>query len=143
MTETTNELIPILQRLSKSFRVIVDIRLAEIGLVSGQDQLLEVLPDDGAMQSHLVAKRLNVRPSTVSKMVDILTREGFLVRMPDPEDGRAVLISLTELGRTKRIEVRAIRSKLEAELADPSDQNRFEVLKRLEKQVTRHLLRMR
>ena len=38
---------------------------------------------------------------TVSRIIDLLQKKGFVDRTQDPDDGRRFLISLTELGRSE------------------------------------------
>jgi len=54
-----------------------------------------------------LAERLGVSPPTTSRAVDALVEHGLLERVPDPEDRRAVRISLTERGRTSVAERKA------------------------------------
>lgn len=38
---------------------------------------------------------------TVSRILDLLVKKGFVIREPDPEDGRKYLISLTDDGKNE------------------------------------------
>jgi DNA-binding MarR family transcriptional regulator len=46
-----------------------------------------------------VAETIHSDVSTVSRQVAGLTRSGFVARTPDPDDGRAQLLTLTDAGR--------------------------------------------
>jgi DNA-binding MarR family transcriptional regulator len=46
-----------------------------------------------------LATRLAVEASHVTRQVQQLERTGYITRVPDPEDGRAQLIKLTDTGR--------------------------------------------
>lgn len=45
-----------------------------------------------------IATALSVDLSVASRQVQVLVRAGYVERQPDPEDGRATLLSLTESG---------------------------------------------
>ena len=53
--------------------------------------------------------------STVSRQMAHLVASGLVVRVPDPEDGRACLLSLSELGRTVLESVSEARRRVLAE----------------------------
>lgn len=57
--------------------------------------LLRALANDGPMRAGALAERVESDPSTVSRQVAALVRDGFLERQADPEDGRAALLVLT------------------------------------------------
>jgi len=73
--------------------------LRELGLAPGQELLLMQLWDrDGCSQSDLV-DRLGLDPSTVTKMLQRLERDGRVCRSRSGDDGRVTIVSLTEAGR--------------------------------------------
>lgn len=43
---------------------------------------------------------------TVSRIIDLLQKKGFVSRRQDPDDGRRYLISLTDLGRNETIKAK-------------------------------------
>ncbi len=53
---------------------------------------------DGSRLTEL-ARRANMTPQAMGELVDELVDMGYLVRRPDPHDGRAKLIVLTKRGR--------------------------------------------
>jgi DNA-binding MarR family transcriptional regulator len=57
--------------------------------------VLKALENDGPMRSSQVADLLQADPSTVSRQVSALVKDGLIVRRADPEDGRATLLVLT------------------------------------------------
>jgi DNA-binding MarR family transcriptional regulator len=54
--------------------------------------VLKVLATDGPMRSSTLAERIESDPSTVSRQVAALVKNGLLERRADPEDGRACLL---------------------------------------------------
>lgn len=57
--------------------------------------LLKYLHNEGPMRAGELAECLHTDPSTVSRQVAGLVRDGLLERRADPEDGRASLLVLT------------------------------------------------
>ncbi|GLZ50325.1 transcriptional regulator [Actinomycetospora sp. NBRC 106375] len=47
----------------------------------------------------VLAERANMTPQAMKDLVDDLVRLGYVTRRPDPTDGRAKLVTLTERGR--------------------------------------------
>lgn len=45
-----------------------------------------------------LADKMEVKPSAITVMIDRLERENFVKRIHDPEDRRAVIVTLTKLG---------------------------------------------
>lgn len=54
--------------------------------------LLRALAVEGPMRSSTLAERVESDPSTVSRQVATLVRDGLIERRADPEDGRATLL---------------------------------------------------
>ena len=63
-----------------------------------------------------VATLLHSDVSTVSRQVSGLYAHGLLDKQPDPADGRATLVSLTDAGRTTLDEVQLVRGEWFKEL---------------------------
>lgn len=53
---------------------------------------------DGSRLTEL-ARKANMTPQAMAELVDELVDMGYVVRRPDPDDGRAKLIVLTKRGR--------------------------------------------
>ncbi len=60
--------------------------------------LLRVVGQEGPMRAGAVADCLHSDPSTVSRQVAALVRDGLLERRADPQDGRASLLVVTPKG---------------------------------------------
>jgi DNA-binding MarR family transcriptional regulator len=58
--------------------------------------ILKCLGDAGPLRSSAVAEHVRSDPSTVSRQVAALVKEGLIERRADPEDGRACLLVLTD-----------------------------------------------
>jgi len=75
-------------------------------LTRGEIMALGVLEARGSIRLGQVATALLVDPSVVSRQLAALARHGLVARGTDPDDGRAELISLTDLGRTRLLAAR-------------------------------------
>jgi DNA-binding MarR family transcriptional regulator len=60
--------------------------------------VMRILDQDGPMRSGALADRLDADPSTISRQVAALVRDGLVERRADPVDGRASLLVLTDRG---------------------------------------------
>ena len=110
------DLIQPLIALSKSTRQLVSLKLAETGVMAGQDQLLDALDLREQRSICTVANTLSVRPSTVSKMLDILERRGWCQREADDVDLRRTFVRLTAEGERIRQNVRRIWQEVNGDL---------------------------
>jgi DNA-binding MarR family transcriptional regulator len=79
-------------------------------LEQGQMDALDLLVrrDHRAMKD--LADRLRVDPSTATRAVQRLVADGLVERFASPEDGRVVLVRITEEGRRRHDDVAARRS---------------------------------
>lgn len=53
----------------------------------------------GPQRTTAIAAEACLDPSTVSRQIDSLVRSGHVEKVPDPQDGRASLVQLTDAGR--------------------------------------------
>jgi DNA-binding MarR family transcriptional regulator len=58
--------------------------------------VLRCVANDGPMRAGALAEAIQSDPSTVSRQVATLVKDGLLERRSDPEDGRASLLVVTE-----------------------------------------------
>lgn len=74
--------------------------LSTIGLHAPQEQILFLLhQEDGLTPTQLTSRFFHVGLATMVKTIQRMERAGFVVRRPDPTDGRASRVYLTEHGR--------------------------------------------
>ncbi|MEU6411509.1 MarR family transcriptional regulator [Microbispora sp. NPDC046933] len=82
---------------------------AEGDLSSGQVSVLVRLAKHGPASASELAAAERVRPQSMAAIVQALERAGLVERHRDPEDGRRQLVTLTELGRERRLDDRRAR----------------------------------
>lgn len=82
---------------------------------------------DGPRSSGELAARLRLDHSTVTRQIAALEEKGCLVRSPNPDDGRSVLIALSDLGLMRCSQMRKVRTRgLEAMLSGWSEADRVQ-----------------
>lgn len=80
-----------------------------------------------------LAQQQRVAQPTMTALVQRLEGEGWLTRGPDPEDGRATLVSVTDAGRAALAEYRATAAAaVDPHLAQLSDFDRATLLRAAE-----------
>ncbi|MET0765576.1 MAG: MarR family winged helix-turn-helix transcriptional regulator [Blastococcus sp.] len=86
--------------------------------------LLALLQDTGPLRASDLVARLGLDKSTVSRQVASLVDLGLVVRAPDPDDGRAQVLTPSAEGSARLERIREVRrARWEADLGDwpPSD----------------------
>ncbi|MCZ9343070.1 MarR family transcriptional regulator [Streptomyces sp. TRM76130] len=78
--------------------------------------LLNRLDKEGPMGVKALAASMGIDSSTVTRQVAPLVDTGLVKRTSHPEDGRAVVLQLSQRGASRLDEVRASRRQLMAEL---------------------------
>ncbi|NYI06044.1 MarR family winged helix-turn-helix transcriptional regulator [Allostreptomyces psammosilenae] len=74
--------------------------------------LLNRLELEGPVGVKALAESMGIDSSTVTRQVAPLVEGGLVDRVPNPEDGRAVLLDLSQEGRRRLSEVRESRREL-------------------------------
>ena len=84
----------------------VDEVLRPLGLTFARYELLMLLhfSSRGSLPVTKASARLQVHSTSVTSAVDRLERDGLVRRVPNPADGRGVLVELTEAGRALALE---------------------------------------
>jgi DNA-binding MarR family transcriptional regulator len=63
--------------------------------------LLSIDKEDGTPSTY-ISNRMGMEPTSLTRTLKTLEEKGLIIRKKNPEDGRGVLIYLTELGKEKR-----------------------------------------
>jgi DNA-binding MarR family transcriptional regulator len=90
-------------------------------------QVFGTIKADGTRLTDLAAWS-NMSLSSMAELVDDLERLGYVERRPDPEDGRAKLVSLTDAGWQAIRQGRQVIGLIEADWATQLGEERFETL---------------
>jgi DNA-binding MarR family transcriptional regulator len=90
------------RRLARRVTHLYDDALKPFGLTIGQFGLLSSLSRRNGVGVGMLAERLGSEASTVSRLLRPLEAAGLIAIAPDPDDGRAKAIRLTEAGYDTR-----------------------------------------
>ncbi len=69
-----------------------------LDLAPHQGRALRIVSEHGPLRLSTLAEHLRIAPRSATEVADALQERGFVQRMPDPDDRRAVLLSVTEAG---------------------------------------------
>ncbi|WP_416967408.1 MarR family winged helix-turn-helix transcriptional regulator [Streptomyces sp. 4F14] len=87
--------------------------LRGLGLHPGQELVMMHLWGCGAARQSDLVRLLDLDPSTVTKMLQRLEQAGHVRRLPDPADGRAVLVEATDTSSHLLEEIERVWAELE------------------------------
>jgi DNA-binding MarR family transcriptional regulator len=79
-------------------------------LEQGQMDALDLLSRRDSRPMKELAARLRVDPSTATRAMQRLEADGLVERFPSPDDGRVVLVRITDVGRERHAHVAVRRS---------------------------------
>lgn len=111
--EMENTLQGLFVRITHQYFVKNYHQMMNLGIHPGQLPMIRLLSFEDGLTQREIARRLNIRPPTVTVTIRRLERSGLLCRRSDERDRRASRISLTELGREKADEIKKILMKNE------------------------------
>ncbi|MFJ4028269.1 MarR family winged helix-turn-helix transcriptional regulator [Paenarthrobacter sp. NPDC089989] len=134
---TATDLVHQIFDLQRTLRCVVTAHLARVPDVGMAVQgVMRFIGEGETRATHLAAK-LGVSAPVLSRHIAELEELGFVMRRPDPADGRAQLLALTESGMAKLREFEEQRSvRLRDYLADWSEEDALEASKVLQKLST-------
>ena len=84
--------------LAYRLRKVLDERMTTGGLSLARTKMLQVLERKGTLRQTALADELGFAQRSVTQAVEALARDGLVERKPDPADGRAKLVTLTNDG---------------------------------------------
>jgi DNA-binding MarR family transcriptional regulator len=95
----------------RSFAAIAEESLAEVAptVTLQQFRALTVLHEEGPKNAASLAAALGIAPSTLTRLANRLVRDALVDRVEDPDDRRAVILSITRRGTRTADRVKAWR----------------------------------
>jgi MarR family transcriptional regulator for hemolysin len=107
----------LLMRVSRTWRSVVDGRLADLGLTDTTwVPLFHLHAADQALTLKQLAQRVGLDSSTLVRVVDLLESRGLVVRETDVSDRRSKSLRLTEQGLAVVADVRGKLYQVEAQV---------------------------
>lgn len=98
---------------------------AEAGLSPREMAGLESLESDERVSGNELSRRMDLSPSRGSRIIEGLIRKGFLIRAVDPDDRRAVLLSLSAIGLEQKRRVDELKDDCERLLRSRMDDDQL------------------
>lgn len=111
--EMENSLQGLFVRITHQYFVKSYHQMMALGIHPGQLPMIRLLTFEDGLTQREIARKLNIRPPTVTVTIRRLEKSGLLCRKMDERDRRASRISLTEMGREKSVEIKEILKKNE------------------------------
>lgn len=99
-----------IMRVQQILLARADGALRPLGLTFARYEVLMLLTFSrrGALPLGKIGERLQVNAASVTSVVDRLERDGLVVRVPNPADGRGTLARLTSAGRRRAARATAV-----------------------------------
>lgn len=130
----------LLQQVSHLSQQLYNEKLEREGVSFSQDRVLSLLyKNDGATQSEL-QKGLFIKPSSLTKLIDILEQKKLVRRINNERDGRVKTIILTEEGKQLEKKLWNIKELVEAEVTRFLTKDEKYLFRKHLKQVRKNLL---
>ena len=80
-------------------------RMRTMRMLSRERILGILLESEDGLRQKAIAEQMHIGPSSTSEFIDKLEQTGYIERRPDPDDGRATRIYLTEKGKARAYEL--------------------------------------
>jgi DNA-binding MarR family transcriptional regulator len=111
----------LLRRAVNGRFLVSDLTLARL-------KVLSVLSVNNALRMGELSQWVDVAPRTMTSTVEALERDGLVARTPDPIDGRATIVSITDAGLNRCKEGRRVHAGVVADVFEVLDDDQKVVL---------------
>ncbi len=133
---------PVAEDLSDTFfavahalKRLVNARVQHTGLSMARLRVLYQLVGGESVRMGELSQCVDVAPRTMTSTIDAMERDGLVERRPDPTDGRATVVSITDDGVRSYDEGMRLQARAVADLFDVLDADQrtalMEILDRL------------
>ncbi|HEX8803893.1 MAG TPA: MarR family winged helix-turn-helix transcriptional regulator, partial [Acidimicrobiales bacterium] len=102
--------------VAHALKRLVNSRVQHTGLSMARLRVLFQLVGGGSIRMGELSQCVDVAPRTMTSTVEAMVRDGLVERRPDPADGRATIVSITEAGRRSFEEGRRHQARAVADL---------------------------
>ncbi|WP_066174064.1 MarR family winged helix-turn-helix transcriptional regulator [Hoeflea olei] len=100
------ETLLLINQVARNARTALSRHLLDLGLYAGQDAVMLALDAQDGQTPGAIAAALGVKAPTITKTLGRLAAQGFVRREGSKDDGRMMLVFLTDAGRDQ---IRAVR----------------------------------
>jgi DNA-binding MarR family transcriptional regulator len=91
-------LIARVRALSRTLTALYEEELRPLGLKASQMNVMTAVAASGEERVSTLADRIALEPSSLSRVLDVMRRNGWVETVPDPDDERARLVRMTDAG---------------------------------------------
>lgn len=123
----------------RAFVAVLEGKLKGTDISRAQFLALAHLTALGPISQAELAERLSITAATAARLVDRMERDGWVTRRPDPQDGRANLVTPTPQTATAWEDVSRIGRELLEEAYQGVPPSDIETVKRILGQIRRNL----
>jgi Transcriptional regulators len=117
-----------MNRVSKYMEDKMNERFSESGSTRVQWYLMYYLWRDGQMNQSDIGKKLDIKDSTVARLIDRMEKDGFVQRIKDTKDRRITYVTLTEKGRERVLEILPLGEEMSGAFAQNLSHEEIEAL---------------
>jgi DNA-binding MarR family transcriptional regulator len=121
--------------LYRQIRINIDKELITYNIGSTQIQVLRVIINNDGINQENISRLLHVDKATVTRSVNKLVKEGYVIRNIDANDKRAYVLHLTQKGKdlepTLRKILKSITVKLLTDFSNEEKEIAFSIFKKM------------
>lgn len=128
---TTKEirLTVLLVLVARRWRTLIDERLRPLSQSSARKEALSAIINSPDPSSQIdIANRLRIEGPTMTRMIDVLSRDGLVERRPAPSDRRTKYLSVTKAGERSLEETFEVTDVLRARLLDGFSEDQIDMV---------------
>lgn len=114
-------------------------QLEPYGLSKGQPRILHLLARHKCKTQKDLLSKMDIRPATLTRMLQRMEKNDLLVRTPSVEDQRILEIRLTDLGRQAQLASARVFHQMDQELSALMTAEEKETLERVFAKFRAHL----
>ncbi len=132
----------LISRASRGFARVADAELRSLGFATSQFPVLGALREGLALSQAELARLAQVEQPSMAQLLNRMERDGLVQRLPDPDDKRSRLISLTAIGIQRLPKAKALMDASTTDALTGFTRQEFEQLVSLLSRLNENLDRM-
>lgn len=105
-----------IKKVSRNIHNYHDKQLSKHGLTTSQVVVLAQLWENDGLTQKEIQEKLEIKPASISGIVDLLVSKGWIIRKTDEKDGRVKRLYITEKSKNIQSECLEILLKVEEKL---------------------------
>jgi DNA-binding MarR family transcriptional regulator len=109
----------VLRRAHQKATSVFNAVMSEFRVTPTQFAALAKLDDAGRVSQNELGRLTAMDPATVWGVINRLMKHGYVSQSPDPDDGRLVMLELTDAGRKATLSMKAVAAEVSRETLRP------------------------